>query len=250
MLRRVVELGVNLIDTADSYGPEVSENADRRGAAPLSGRPRDRDQGRPRRTGPGRVAARRRARAPASECCEGSLRRLRLDAIDLYQLHAPDPKVPLEESLGALTELQDEGKIRHIGLSNVARRASSSGRAQLVDVVSVQNRYNLVDRDSEDVLEVCEREGIGVHPVVPAGHRRSGPAGRPARRDRPRPRRHAGPGGARLAARALARRCCRSPARRRSSTSRRTSPPPSCELEPRGARATRRGRLIQPTSKG
>jgi aryl-alcohol dehydrogenase-like predicted oxidoreductase len=98
--------------------------------------------------------------------CEGSLRRLRLDRIALYQLHTPDPRVPLEDSLGALKELQDEGKVRHIGISNVSLEELERARAQ-VDVVTVQNRYNLVDRHAEDVLEACEREGIGFIPWFP-----------------------------------------------------------------------------------
>jgi pyridoxine 4-dehydrogenase len=120
-----------------------------------------------RRTGPGewpRDARPERLR----ECCEGSLRRLRLERIDLYQLHAPDPKVPLEDSLGALKELQDEGKIRHIGVSNVSLDELERSRA-LVDVVSVQNRYNLEDRHSEAVLEECERLGLGFIPWFPLG---------------------------------------------------------------------------------
>ena len=100
------------------------------------------------------------------ECCEGSLRRLRLERIDLYQLHSPDPRVPLEDSLGALKELQDEGKIRHIGVSNVSRSDLDRAR-ELVEVVTVQNRYNLTDRYSEDVLEACERDGIGFIPWFP-----------------------------------------------------------------------------------
>jgi len=165
VLRRVVELGINLIDTADSYGPEVSENLI---AETLHPYPEDlviATKGGLRRTGPGqwpRDARPERLR----ECCEGSLRRLRLDRIDLYQLHSPDPKVPLEDSIGALKELQDEGKIRHIGVSNVSVDELAQARA-LVDVVSVQNRYNLVDRHSEDVLEVCEAEGIGFIPWFP-----------------------------------------------------------------------------------
>jgi pyridoxine 4-dehydrogenase len=100
------------------------------------------------------------------ECCEASLRRLRLERIDLYQLHSPDPQVPLEDSLGALKELQDEGKVRHIGISNVSGEELERARA-VVDVVTVQNRYNLTDRHSESLLETCEREGIGFIPWFP-----------------------------------------------------------------------------------
>ena len=120
MLRRVVELGVNLIDTADSYGPEVSENLIAEALAPL---PRGARRSPPRAgCGAPARASGRATRAPSAckECCEGSLRRLKVDRIDLYQLHSPDPEVPFEESVGALKELQDEGKIRHIGISNVS----------------------------------------------------------------------------------------------------------------------------------
>ena len=144
MLRRVVELGVNLIDTADSYGPEVSENLIAEALHPYPDGLVIATKGGLRRTGPGRVAARRPPER-LRECCEGSLRRLKVDRIDLYQLHAPDPKVPLEDSLGALKELQDEGKIRHIGVSNVSVEQLERARA-VVDVVTVQNRYNLADR--------------------------------------------------------------------------------------------------------
>jgi aryl-alcohol dehydrogenase-like predicted oxidoreductase len=165
LLRRVVELDINLIDTADSYGPEVSENLI---AAALYPYPDDlviATKGGLRRTGPGewpRDAHPKRLK----ECCEASLRRLRLERIDLYQLHAPDPEVPLEDSVGALRELQEEGKVRHIGVSNVSVAQLERARA-VVDVVSVQNRYNLVDRSTENELEVCEREGIGFIPWFP-----------------------------------------------------------------------------------
>jgi aryl-alcohol dehydrogenase-like predicted oxidoreductase len=118
-----------------------------------------------RRTGPGEWP--RDARPERlKECCEASLRRLKLDRIDLYQLHSPDPRVPYEDSVGALKELQDEGKIRHIGISNVSVEELEQARG-LVDVVTVQNRYNLEDRDSEDVLEACEKLGIGFIPWFP-----------------------------------------------------------------------------------
>jgi len=165
LLRRVVELDVNLIDTADSYGPEVSENLIAEALHPY---PEDlviATKGGLRRTGPGewpRDAHPDRLR----ECCEASLRRLRLERIDLYQLHAPDPEVPLEDSLGALGELQEEGKVRHIGVCNVS--VEELERAQgVVEVVTVQNRYNLADRSAEDVLEACERNGIGFIPWFP-----------------------------------------------------------------------------------
>ena len=196
---------MNLIDTADSYGPEVSENLIAEALYPYPDGPRDRDQGRPARApGPasGRATA---ARSTCSECCEGSLRRLRLDRIDLYQLHRVDPKVPLEDSFGALEELQDEGKIRHIGISQRLASRSSSARARSCDVVTVQNRYNLADRHAEDVLDACDAEGIGFIPWFPLATGDLARPGRPARRARARSRRHAGPAGARLAARSARR---------------------------------------------
>jgi pyridoxine 4-dehydrogenase len=165
VLRRVLELGVNLIDTADSYGPEVSENLIAEALHPYPDDLVIATKGGLRRTGPGqwpRDAHPERLR----ECCEGSLRRLRLDRIDLYQLHAPDPKVPLEDSLGALKALQEEGKIRHIGVSNVSAEELERARA-VVNVVTVQNRYNLVDRHAEDVLDACDAAGIGFIPWFP-----------------------------------------------------------------------------------
>jgi pyridoxine 4-dehydrogenase len=165
VLRRALELGVNLIDTADSYGPEVSENLIAEALHPYPEGLVIATKGGLRRTGPGEWP--RDARPERlKECCEGSLRRLRLERIDLYQLHSPDPRVPLEDSLGALKELQEEGKIRHIGISNVSLDQFELARG-LVDVVTVQNRYNLVDRHSEDVLKACEREGIGFIPWFP-----------------------------------------------------------------------------------
>jgi pyridoxine 4-dehydrogenase len=100
------------------------------------------------------------------EACEGSLARLRLDRIDLYQLHAPDPKVPIEESVGELARLREEGKIRHVGLSNVSGGELERAR-RIVPIVSVQNRYSLAERSSEDVLETCEREGLAFLPWFP-----------------------------------------------------------------------------------
>jgi pyridoxine 4-dehydrogenase len=165
VLRRVVELGVNLIDTADSYGPEVSENLIAEALHPYPDGLVIATKGGLRRTGPGewpRDAHPDRLR----ECIDGSLRRLRVDRIDVYQLHAPDPKVPLEDSLGALKEAQDQGKIRHIGVSNVSVEELERARAA-VDVVTVQNRYNLVDRNSDDVLDACHAAGIGFIPWFP-----------------------------------------------------------------------------------
>jgi pyridoxine 4-dehydrogenase len=165
LLRRAVELGINLIDTADSYGPEVSENLIAEALHPYPDELVIATKAGLRRTGPGEWP---RDAHPdrIKECCEGSLRRLRVDRIDLYQLHAPDPKVPIEESLGAFRELQEEGKVRHVGVSNV-REAELRRAREVVDVVSVQNRYSLTDRDSEEELEACEREGLGFLPWFP-----------------------------------------------------------------------------------
>ena len=165
LLRRTLELGVDLIDTADSYGPDVSEELIAEALSPYPDGLVIATKGGLRRTGPGEWP--RDARPERlKETCEGSLRRLKLDRIDLYQLHAPDPEVPYEESVGALGELQEEGKIRHIGVSNVSVEQLDQARS-LVEVVTVQNRYNLTDRHSEDVLEACEREGIGFIPWFP-----------------------------------------------------------------------------------
>lgn len=165
VLRRAGELGVNLIDTSDAYGPEVNELQIAEALHPYpeglviatkGGLLRDRNARWPTDGRPEHLRA----------ACEGSLRRLRLDRIDVYQLHAPDPKVPLEDSVGALAELRREGKIRHVGLSNVSIEELDLARS-IVPIVSVQNRYSFSDRASEDVLEACEREGLGFLPWYP-----------------------------------------------------------------------------------
>jgi pyridoxine 4-dehydrogenase len=175
-LRRAVELGINLIDTADSYGPNVSEELI---AAALHPYPEDlviATKGGLTRTGPGQWPRDGRPEH-LREACEGSLQRLRVDRIDLYQLHSPDPKVPYEESVGTLKELQDEGKIRLIGVSNVSTAELAMAR-EIVSVVSVQNRFNLEDRPSEDVLEHCEELGLGFIPWFPlAAGSLAGPGG-------------------------------------------------------------------------
>src|SRR5262250_3917842 len=153
-LRRVVDLGVNFIDTADSYGPDVSERLIAETLYPYADDLVIATKGGLVRPGPGRWQADGRPEH-LREACEGSLRRLRLDQIPLYQLHRPDPKVPYAESVGALTELKNEGKIRHIGVSNVTE--SQLREAQRVTpVVSVQNRYNPADRSSEPVVDLCD----------------------------------------------------------------------------------------------
>ena len=165
VVRRAVELGANLIDTADSYGPEVSEELIAETLYPYPDDLLIATKGGLLRTGPGKWPADGRPEH-LREACEGSLRRLRLDAIELYQQHRPDLKVPYEESIGALKELQDEGKIRHIGVSNVSVEELERAR-ELVDVVTVQNRFSLAERDQEAVLDACERLGIGFIPWFP-----------------------------------------------------------------------------------
>jgi aryl-alcohol dehydrogenase-like predicted oxidoreductase len=165
LLRRVVELGVRFIDTADSYGPEVSERLIAEALHPYpAGLVIATKGGIVRPDRPSWVADGRPEHLRAA--CEASLKRLRLDRIDLYQLHTVDPRVPLEESIGELARLQAEGKIRHIGVSNVTAPELERAR-RLVKVVSVQNRYNVADRSSQDVLAVCERDGLAFIPWSP-----------------------------------------------------------------------------------
>ena len=167
VLRRAVELGVNLIDTADSYGPEVSEKIIAEALHPYPAGLVIATKGGLTRSGPGQWHRNGRP-AHLRKVCEDSLRRLRVGRIDIYQLHAVDPSVPMEESLGELVKLRSEGKIRDIGLSNVSVDQLQRAR-KLVPIVSVQNRYNLADRASEDVLKVCERDGLGFLPWYPVG---------------------------------------------------------------------------------
>jgi len=165
VLRRAVELGVNFIDTADAYGPEANERliadalhpypaglviATKGGIVRPSPERWDRD-GRP---------------AQLRAACEGSLQRLRVDCIDLYQFHSIDPLVPLEESLGEIARLQREGKIRHVGVSNFTSGELARAR-RVVNVATVQNRYNVSDRTSDAVLATCERDGIAFIPWSP-----------------------------------------------------------------------------------
>ena len=164
-LRRVLELGVNFIDTADSYGPEVSERLIAEALYPYPDDLVIATKGGLLRPGPGRWDPDGRPEHLRA-ACEGSLRRLRLDRIPLYQFHRPDPRVPLAESLGALVQLKDEGKIRHIGVSNVSEDQLRQAQ-RITPVVSVQNRYNATDRASEAVLEVCELEQIAFLPWAP-----------------------------------------------------------------------------------
>src|SRR5207302_6924434 len=167
VLRRAVELGVNLIDTADAYGPEVDELLIAEALYPY---PKDlviATKGGNTRPGPGQWVPDGRPEY-LKQCVDKSLKRLKLDRIDLYQLHRVDPKVPMEDSLGALKEAQSAGKIRHIGLSEVFREQVARAR-KTVPIVTVQNRYNITDRKWENTLRYCEKEQIGFMPWAPVG---------------------------------------------------------------------------------
>jgi len=165
VLRRAVELGVNLLDTADAYGPEIAE---RLIAEALHPYPRGlviATKGGITRQGPAKTEYVGRA-GYLLQCIEMSLRRLKIDCIDLYQLHRIDPRTPMEESLGAMKRAQEQGKIRHIGLSEVAPHQIEQAQ-RLVDVVTVQNRYSLADRRHEEALRFCERQRIAFLPWYP-----------------------------------------------------------------------------------
>jgi pyridoxine 4-dehydrogenase len=174
VLRRAVELGINFIDTADSYGPHVSEEIIAEALHPYPANLVIATKGGFDRTGPDRWVENGKPEHLRS-ACEGSLRRLRLDRIDLYQLHRIDSKVPADDQLGTLKDLQAEGKIKHIGLSEV--KVPQIQQAQtIVRVVSVQNRYSMTDRGSEDVLEYCEKQNMAFIPWFPlAAGKLSGP---------------------------------------------------------------------------
>jgi aryl-alcohol dehydrogenase-like predicted oxidoreductase len=165
VLRRALDLGITLIDTADSYGPDVSERLIAEALFPYPAGLVIATKGGLVRPGPnlwnpdGRPEHLRAA-------LDGSLKRLRLERIDLYQFHRPDPNVPFTESIGALADLRRQGKIRHLGLSNVSVTELAQAQA-LVPIVSVQNRYNLTDRASEVVLEVCQRDHLAFIPWFP-----------------------------------------------------------------------------------
>ncbi len=165
VLRRAVELEINFIDTADSYGPEVSENLIAEALHPY---PRElviATKGGLTRQGPNKWAPVGRPEY-LQQCVEMSLRRLKLDRIDLYQLHRIDPKVPVEETLGALKDLQDAGKIRHVGLSEVTV-AEIEQASKILPIVSVQNKYNFTDRSSDEVVDYCAKHGLGFIPWFP-----------------------------------------------------------------------------------
>jgi len=165
VVRSCVEMGVNFIDTADSYGPNTSEDIIAEAIHPYPDDVVVATKGGLTRSGPGQWG---RDGRPESlrKALEGSLQRLKLEVIDLYQMHRHDPNVPYAESVGAIAQLQKEGKIRHVGLSNVTTEQLAIGRNE-VEVVSVQNEYNVFDRSSEDVLEICEADNIGFIPWFP-----------------------------------------------------------------------------------
>ena len=167
VLRRATGLGVDLIDTADAYGPDTSELLIAEALYPYPKGLVIATKGGLTRPGPGEWVPNCRPEH-LKQAVEGSLKRLRLERIDLYQLHTVDPKVPIEESLGALKQMQDAGKIRHIGLSNVDPEEIVRAR-KIVPIVSVQNRYNIEDRKSENVLVYCEKENLGFLPWFPIG---------------------------------------------------------------------------------
>lgn len=177
VLRRAVELGIMLFDTADSYGPEVVERLMAEALRPYPDRLVIATKAGFQRPGPGRWVEDGRPKH-LREACEGSLRRLKLERIDLFQLHRIDPKVAMEDQIGALLDLQSEGKIRHLGLSEVTVAQVEAVR-RLAPVVSVQNRYNLLNRKSENVLDYCTHEDIGFIPWFPLA------AGKLVRRDGP-----------------------------------------------------------------
>jgi aryl-alcohol dehydrogenase-like predicted oxidoreductase len=164
-LRRAVELDVTFIDTADSYGPEVSELLIAETLYPYPDELVIATKGGLVRPGPGRWEADGRPEH-LRQACEGSLRRLKLDQIPLYQFHRPDPNVPLAESIGALAELKGEGKIRHIGVSNVTE-AQFHAAEKVTPIVSIQNRYNVADRSSETIVDLCEQEQVAFLPWAP-----------------------------------------------------------------------------------
>ena len=164
-LRRVVELGVNFIDTADSYGPSVSEELIAEALHPYPDDLVIATKGGLVRPAPNRWEADGHPEH-LREVCEGSLRRLRLEQIPLYQFHRPDPAVPLAESVGALAELKKEGKIRHVGISNVSE-AQLREAQRIVPIVSVQNRYNVADRRSQSMIDICEQEQLVFLPWAP-----------------------------------------------------------------------------------
>src|SRR2546430_1150675 len=165
VLKRAVELDVNLIDTADAYGPETNELLIAEALHPYPKGLVIATKGGLTRPGPFRWVPDGRPEY-LTQCVEKSLKRLRLERIDLYQLHRIDPKVPVEDSLGALKRMQDAGKIRHVGLSEVSVREMERAR-KVLPIVSVQNQYNIEDRGYDDVIAYCEKEDLGFIPWSP-----------------------------------------------------------------------------------
>jgi pyridoxine 4-dehydrogenase len=173
-LRLIVEYGVNFIDTADSYGPEVSENLIAEALYPYPDDLVIATKGGYVRSGPGRWEPDGRP-AHLREACEGSLRRLRLEQIPLYQFHTPDPAVPMAESIGAIAELKAEGKIRHVGVSNVTEEQLREAQA-VTPIVSIQNRYNATDRQFQSLVDLCEQEDLVFLPWAPVHQGDQNPA--------------------------------------------------------------------------
>jgi pyridoxine 4-dehydrogenase len=167
VLRHALELGVNFIDTADAYGPETDELLIAEALHPYPKGLVIATKGGITRPGPGQWVPNGRPEYLA-QCVDKSLKRLKLDRIDLYQLHTVDRKVPIEESLGALKAARDAGKIRHVGLSNVTTQDIERAK-KVLPIVSIQNRYNITDRESEDLLNYCEKEKMGFLPWAPVG---------------------------------------------------------------------------------
>ncbi|MFL6568146.1 MAG: aldo/keto reductase [Chthoniobacterales bacterium] len=167
VLQRAVELGVNLIDTADAYGPETSELLIAEALHPYPKGVVVATKGGNTRPSPNQWVPDGRPEY-LKQCVDGSLKRLRLERIDLYQLHRIDPKVPMEDSLGAMKEMRDAGKIRHVGLSEVGPDEIERAR-KILPIVTVQNRYNVDDRKWDNTLKYCEKEGIGFMPWAPVG---------------------------------------------------------------------------------
>lgn len=197
VLHRALELGINLIDTADSYGPDVSESLIAEALYPYPSDLVIATKGGLLRTGPGQWPQDGRPEH-LREALEGSLRRLRLDRIDIYQFHRPDPRVPFEDSVGELAKMRTEGKIRHVGLSNITIEQLAQAQ-KIVPIVTVQNHYNLAARESErmsmqqseEMIDICARQGIGFIPWNPlaAGElaRPGGPLDQVAKRHNAKP---------------------------------------------------------------
>src|SRR5450755_3723818 len=169
-VRRAVELGCNFIDTADSYGPHVSEELIAEALAPYPSQVVVATKAGWERPGPGQWTH-NASPSHLREALDGSLKRLRLDRIDLYQLHTPDLAVSFEASMETLAQLREQGKIRHIGLSNVTREHIERAR-KIVPIVTVQNRYSFADRESDFIVDYCEENGIGFMPWAPMGQGR------------------------------------------------------------------------------